>query len=107
MVLPKAAAVRAREIGQADLSDVCALLAEEFPRRPRSFWAAVFAQLAQRPSNMHLPRFGYLLDADGAAVGAILTIFSCRENGSRHSTRCNLSSWCVKPAFRPYASLLV
>jgi hypothetical protein len=107
MVPPKAASIRAREIAQGDLPGVSDLLAEGFPRRARSFWAGVLAQLAQRPNSPQLPRFGYVLDADGAAVGVIITIFSSVQNGTRRADRCSVSSWFVKPAYRAYASLLV
>jgi hypothetical protein len=107
MVLHKAASIRAREIEQRDLARVARLLAEGFPRRPRRFWSDVLAQLARRPSDPGLPKFGYLLDADRAVVGAIITIFSRIEDGAHRRTRCSVSSWFVKPGFRSYASLLV
>ena len=55
------------------------------------------------------PRYGFLLESDGATVGAILQIFSCApaaEDG-RAALRCNISSWCVDAEFRSYAPLLV
>jgi hypothetical protein len=107
MALSKASSLRAREIEEPDLSGVSDLLAEGFPERPRRFWSDMLARLTQRPSGSGLPRYGYLLDSDGAVVGALITIFSSIETGVDCKTRCNVSSWFVKPAFRPFASLLV
>jgi hypothetical protein len=45
-----------------------------------------------------------LLEADGAPVGALILIFTALGDGQ---VRCNVSSWCVAPEFRAYASVLV
>ena len=51
------------------------------------------------------------MENDGTAVGAILQIFSTLRSGGAGAdvttTRCNVSSWYVDPAFRSYAPLLV
>ncbi len=60
------------------------------------------AQLASRRAPDGLPRFGYLLEADGAPVGVQLLIFAERDG----SVRCNVSSWFVEPAYRGHAALL-
>ena len=52
------------------------------------------------------PRFGYMLDNGGAAVGVLLLLYTSRINGGETAIRCNLSSWYVDPAFRNYAPLL-
>jgi hypothetical protein len=95
-----------REIEQTDIAAVATLLAREFPSRTHQFWLLALAQLSRREPPPGLPKYGYLLDCDGALVGAILLICSTvREEAVR--TRCNFSSWCVAPNYRPYASLLV
>jgi hypothetical protein len=54
-----------------------------------------------------MPQFGYLLESDGRAVGAILAIFSIPRTGANpDAVRCSISSWYVESAFRSYASLL-
>lgn len=58
--------------------------------------------LAGRPSPENCPDFGYLLEADGAVVGALLLIFSTVSG----ALRCNVSSWYVEPAHRGHAALL-
>jgi hypothetical protein len=109
-------AIRCRRIEDADADSVVSLLTRGFaPRRPRRFWQHVIRRLATRAVPPNAPRFGYLLESHGAAVGAILQIFSTQRAGSagieekaeKATTRCNVSSWYVDPAFRSYAPLLV
>ncbi len=52
------------------------------------------------------PRFGYILDADGEAVGVLLLLYTSRTSDGELTIRCNLSSWFVDPAFRNFAPLL-
>jgi hypothetical protein len=52
------------------------------------------------------PRFGYMLDHEGAPVGVLLLIYTARDDGGGTSIRCNLSSWYVEAAFRSYAPML-
>lgn len=60
------------------------------------------ARLAAHGAPEGRPAFGYLLEAGGAVVGALLLIFT--ETGG--AVRCNVSSWYVEPAHRGHASLL-
>jgi hypothetical protein len=100
-------ALRCRQICESDLPAVAALLAEGFPYRDREYWAAGLARLSARKPIESYPRFGYLLESDGAVAGVILTLFSeCEIDGIRH-IRCNLSSWCVAPELQSYGGLLV
>lgn len=84
------------------MDSVIELLVRGFPRRSRAYWASAMAQLGSRATPDGLPRFGYLLEADGAPVGVQLLIFADR-NGS---VRCNVSSWYVEPNHRGHAALL-
>lgn len=102
--LPK---VRARQIGDSDISRVAELLVRGFRRRTSQFWLRVLARLNDRPPPAGLPRYGYLLESDGVPVGVILLIFSTMRTGIACTIRCNVSSWYVEPAFRSYAALLV
>jgi hypothetical protein len=102
--------IRCRRIGDADAERVVALFTRGFgPRRTRQFWERVIARLAARAAAADAPGYGYLLESEGAAVGAILQIFSTLRGGAQEkpTTRCNVSSWYVDPAFRSYAPLLV
>jgi hypothetical protein len=104
--------IRCRRIEEADADNVVDLLTRGFAaRRPRRFWEDVIACLATRSIPADAPRYGYLLENEGTAVGAILQIFSTLRSGGvgagATTTRCNVSSWYVDPAFRGYAPLLV
>jgi hypothetical protein len=104
--------VRCRQIEDGDADRVVTLLTRGFAaRRPRRFWEHVVACLATRAAPPDAPRYGYLLESDGAAVGALLQICSTLPAdgaGARETaTRCNVSSWYVEPAFRSYAPFLV
>ena len=107
MHAPRATAIRARQICEADIQAVTDLLASGFHDRSREFWSVALARLTQRSVPAGLPKYGYILESDGAAVGAILLIFSTIRTGDASAIRCNVSSWFVQPAFRSYASLLV
>jgi hypothetical protein len=107
MHAPRATTIRARQICEADIQAVTGLLASGFHDRPREFWLNVLARLAQRCVPAGLPKYGYILESDGAAVGVVLLIFSTIRTGNSSTIRCNVSSWFVRPAFRSYASLFV
>jgi hypothetical protein len=95
--------VRNREILESDIDAVSVLLASGFSRSTKDDWLNIFAGLAQHRTPAGLPKYGYLLESDGAPVGAILTISSTVRTGGASVTRCNLSSWYVSPAFRSFA----
>jgi hypothetical protein len=98
--------IRCREIGIADLEAVADLLTRGFARRSRDYWMDGFRRLSLREVPEGFPRFGYMLDHEGTPVGALLLIYTARDDGSGSSIRCNLSSWYVEPAFRSYAPIL-
>lgn len=99
-------ALRCREIAAADIKSVVDLLTSGFSHeRDRQFWERAMDRLSGHPTPPGFPRYGYLLDNAGEAVGVVLQIFS-RVSGSGH-VRCSMSSWYVMPAYRVYGSLLV
>jgi hypothetical protein len=100
-------AICCREIGEAEIPAVATLLARGFPSRTRQFWLGALGELARRKPPSDLPKYGYLMESNGAVVGAILVICSAIHGGNARAVRCNLSSWYVEPAFRAYATLLV
>ena len=97
--------LRIREIAHADVTTVIDLLAKGFPN-PRRFWDVGLGRLQTRSVPPDTPRYGYLLEADGRPVGALLVISSVRQRGDREVLFSNLSSWYVEAAFRMYAPLL-
>jgi hypothetical protein len=94
-----------RQILESDIPAVARLLARGFQDRTEGFWHGFLDCLERRDTPAGLPKFGYLLEADGAVVGALLLIFS-RPRGD-DGIRCNVSSWYVEQKYRSYASLMV
>ncbi len=99
--------IRCRQIDTGDLAAVAELLERGFPYRGHAFWRRALRELARHEPPAGLPKYGYLLETGGRAVGAILMICSAVRAGDTLAPRCNLSSWYVEPAFRTYASLVV
>ncbi len=99
--------MRCRQIDDGDIAAVADLLRRGFPSRNRRFWQHALTELVRREPPPGLPKYGYLIEAGGAPVGAILMICSTMRAGDALVPRCNLSSWYVEPAFRAYAPLLV
>jgi hypothetical protein len=91
-----------RTIEPGDLPSVLDLLCAGFPRRDRTYWEDGLRRLGAHAQPESVPRYGYLLQSDGVAVGVLLLI------GTRDgdAVRCNVSSWYVQPEFRAYAPLL-
>ncbi len=96
------ARVRCRQIAETDLDAVAALLTVGFPARTRDYWTRGLERMRVRDVPADHPRFGYMLESDGKAVGVVLLIFSERDGG----VRCNVSSWYVDPEFRSFAPML-
>jgi hypothetical protein len=66
-----------------------------------NFYLEILRRLERHPTPDGFPKYGYVLVADGALVGAIILIFSKIES----SIRCHVTSWYVEPAYRSYATL--
>jgi hypothetical protein len=98
--------IRCREIGEADLDGIADLLARGFYGRSRDYWLQGLRRQAARNVPQGYPRFGYMLDHEGAPVGVLLLIYSLRGADGETAVHCNLSSWYVEPAFRNYAPML-
>lgn len=98
--------IRCREITEADIDAIADLLARGFVGRSRQYWIAGLQGQAGRDAPANYPRFGYMLDHDGAPVGVLLTIYTARGGIDTPEIWCNLSSWYVEPAFRSYATML-
>ena len=103
MITPK---LRCREISAADLDSVADLLTRGFFGRSRDYWMQGLLRQASRDVPNGYPRFGYMLDHGGSAVGVLLLLYTLRTDGEAPAIQCNLSSWYVDPAFRNYAPML-
>jgi hypothetical protein len=98
--------IRCREISEADIEAVTGLLTRGFAGRSREYWIRGLRRQAAREVPQGYPRFGYMLDNEGAPVGVLLLLYTSRALEGAADIRCNLSSWYVEPAFRNYAPLL-
>jgi hypothetical protein len=92
-----------REITDDDLEAVRELLVEGFPVRSDGYWTKGLANLRSLPRVEGFPRYGYVVDADGAPQGLLLTITS--DPGGR-GARTHFSSWYVREGYRQFALLL-
>jgi hypothetical protein len=98
--------IRCREIAASDIDAVADLLTRGFAGRARDYWMQGLRRQAEREVPQDYPRFGYMLDHEGAPVGVLLLLYSARGKGEETSIHCNLSSWYVEPRFRNYAPML-
>jgi hypothetical protein len=103
----KEARIRCRQIAKTDFGAVIDLLNRGFPERGRRYWQRGLERQEARPLAPSYPRYGYLLENDGAVVGVVLLLFASLDIGGKIAPRCNLSSWYVEPAFRSQAPLLI
>ncbi|MET0259275.1 MAG: hypothetical protein ABW179_11925 [Methylobacterium sp.] len=102
----KAGGLRCRTIEETDLDAVVATLCRGFAGRSDAYWRRGLARHVARGVPDGVPRYGYLLERDGAVVGVLLTLYTRIADGTGTHLRCNLSSWYVEPAFRTAATLL-
>ena len=98
--------IRCREISRSDIDSVADLLTRGFVGRSRDYWMQGLRRQAEREVPQGYPRFGYMLDNEGAPAGVLLLLYSTRLSCGETSIHCNLSSWYVEPAFRNYAPML-
>ena len=98
--------IRCREISRSDIDAVADLLTRGFVGRSRDYWMQGLRRQAEREVPQGYPRFGYMLDNEGAPAGVLLLLYSRRLSCGETSIHCNLSSWCVEPALRNYAPML-
>lgn len=98
--------IRCRPIETADVPAIAALLRRGFPVRPLDYWTRGLDRLGRRAVPEGYPRYGYLLEHEGAPVGAILLIAQEITHDGDPYVRCNLASWYVEPAYRSHAAML-
>ena len=94
-----------REIQESDLDAIADLLTRGFVHRSREYWMRGLRRQGARPLPQGTPRFGFMLEHEGIAVGCLLLIYASKIIGGDLATRCNVSSWYVDPPFRNYAAL--
>ena len=95
--------LRVREIMEADHEGVARLLARGF-QRPVWYYARALERLSRHPTPPGRSKYGFLMEADGVPVGAVLLIFSTLRSGETTHVRCNVTSWYVEPPYQSYAA---
>ena len=96
---------RIREISESDIEATADLLTRGFVHRSREYWIRGLQRQGTRSLPPDTPRYGYLLENEGAPVGCLLMIYSSKVLDGEMTTCCNVSSWYVDPAFRNAAAL--
>ena len=99
--------IRTRQIIDADIHSAANFLSGGFSRSSPQDWLLFFDRLTKHPTPPGLPKYGYLMERDGTPIGVVLLISSVIRADDVNTTRCNLSSWYVLPAYRSYAALFV
>jgi len=100
------AKVRCRTIEEDDLASVVRLLRVGFPDRSETYWRTGLDRHRTQPLPDDVPRYGYVLERDGAIVGVLLALYRTVTDEAGTHLRCNLSSWYVLPEFRALGTLL-
>lgn len=70
--------------------------------RSAAVWAADFRR-SRRPEA---PNFGFCLLDGGKLVGVIGALFADRQRDGGTERLCNITSWCVLPAYRQHSTRL-
>jgi hypothetical protein len=96
---------RFREIHDSDLDAIGDLLTRGFVHRSRDYWMRGLNCQGARSLPPDVPRYGYMLEHQGAPVGCLLLIYSSKIIDGEAAICCNVSSWYVDPEFRNYAAL--
>ena len=98
--------VSCREIVPADFDELLLLLKKGFPERSRAHYVRALERLGAHATPQGFPKYGYLLEVDGAIVGVVMTIASSMTVNGEDRLRINVSSWYVDPEFRLYAAIM-
>jgi hypothetical protein len=96
--------IRIREITHSDFEAVVDLLANGIGYS-HEYFLRLLQRLAQHPTPAGFPKYGRLLESDGAIVGAIILIFSRIYSDGIATVRCRVTGWSVLPDYRSYAAL--
>jgi hypothetical protein len=96
--------VLAREITVLDFDAVAQLLGDGIGY-PKQYFLQLLELMAQRAAPEGFPKYGRLLECNGAVVGAIILIFSTVRVADISTVRCHVTGWCVEPAYKSYATL--
>jgi hypothetical protein len=96
--------IRSRELAASDIAAVAEMFGRGLGYSTRRF-LRIFDRITQHRTPPGFPKYGYVLEANGSVVGAILLIFSEIRTSDRSSIRCHVTSWYVDPPYRSYGAL--
>lgn len=99
--------MKIRLITKEDIEAVLLLLCEGFPRRDTAYWTKAMCCLDQLPEVDGYPRYGFLLEDQGAVQGVMLVLTADLGPGFVGGLRSNLSSWYVREPWRKYAIFML
>jgi hypothetical protein len=97
-------ALRSRQIVDRDLEALAKFLGRGLGY-PSQYFSQVLDRLTEHPTPAGFPRYGYVLETGEKIVGAILLIFSTIWSDDTPTVRCHVTSWCVEPEYKTYATL--
>ena len=98
------ARINSRAITENDLQSIASLLSVGLGNDSRYF-LNILTRLTKHPTPTGYPKYGYLMEHNGALVGAILLIFTKVQSDDSSIIRCHLTQWYVQPPYRAYAAL--
>jgi hypothetical protein len=96
-----------REILDGDIEAVATLLARGFSSRTRDYWLRGLKREQVREIPDGYPRYGYMLEHEGRAVGVLLVLYAQTLRYGQPAVMCNVGSWYVDEAFRGQGPRLV
>ena len=96
--------IRSREITESDIETVAAFLSNGIGYSQKHF-LHLLQFMTQHPTPTGFPKYGRLLESDGAIVGAIILVYSTIWCDGIPTVRCHVCGWCVESAYRGYATL--
>ena len=107
--------IHCRQIRETDIDGIVNLLTRGFRGRltngfhgrSRRYFVRALTRLSEHPTPPGYPKYGYLLESEGAPVGVLLLICSAIPSNGEIKIRCNVCYWYVEPAFRGHGALLV
>lgn len=88
-----------RELEGSDLPQVADILAEGFPRVPRTYWERCLRIIRDRDRAPGTPQIGYGIE-DKGLTGVVLALGSLHGPPDNRQTIVNISSWTVRPTHR-------
>src|SRR6516164_4976809 len=104
MLSKKQSQIRTREITESDFDAVARFLGNGIGYS-HEFFLHLLRHMAPHATPTGFPKYGRLLESNGAIVGAIILIYSTIYSDGIPTVRCNVCGWCVEPAYRTYAAL--